>query len=92
LVSNANPVLRNALRFSISAREEELLAKYLKSRKAHHAATPSSPPAEKAEGGNAEENYSIATTRVTGRLFISSYAVLKVWELLMDRFKRRTIQ
>lgn len=77
----------------MSAKEEELLRKYLVSRKADHHSERSSPsPPKQSKRGDVEENYNVATVRIASRLFISIYSMMKLWDLLMRRYSRRDIE
>jgi len=90
--SDNNSVLRNALRFSVSSKEEEMLRRYLKSRKADHQSAPSSSQTVDDKQNEVEEDYNVATVRIAGRLFISTYSALELWHLLISRFTRGDIQ
>jgi len=77
----------------MSAKEEELLRKYLISRKADRLSERSAPSLPKqSKRGDVEENYNIATVRIASRLFISTYSMMKLWDLLMRRYSRRNIE
>ncbi|KAK5001145.1 hypothetical protein LTR66_000113 [Elasticomyces elasticus] len=85
-----DPTLRNALRYTVSAKEYQLLHQYLISRAPPivKKRTPQPPRYEAILKG--EDDYNVATVRNSLRVFVASYAGLRGWELIQDRlFSRR---
>jgi hypothetical protein len=83
-----DPVLRNALRYTISAKEYELLHQYLLSRA----------PAVKKRAPNPKrfdamskgpDDYNVAAIRASLRLGIATFSGLKAWELVNTRLLSR---
>lgn len=91
-IADTDPVTRNAIRYTVSAREYALLHRYLISR------TPvlkdKSPKPETREIVPKEaDDYNAATVRATVRLFVASYSGLKTWEFVTQHlFARGTSQ
>ncbi|KAE8453631.1 hypothetical protein EG329_009142 [Mollisiaceae sp. DMI_Dod_QoI] len=91
--STADPILRNALRYTISAKEYETLHKYIISRsKVLRRTAPTVAKVEKLvkrEGRNGEpagDDYNAAAIRASLRVFLASSAGLKIWELIGEKF------
>jgi hypothetical protein len=83
-----DPVLRNALRYTISAKEYELLHQYLLSRA----------PAVKKRAPNPKrfdamskgpDDYNVAAIRASLRLGVATFSGLKAWELINTRLLAR---
>jgi hypothetical protein len=83
-----DPVLRNALRYTISAKEYELLHQYLLSRA----------PAVKKRAPNPKrfdaiskgpDDYNVAAIRASLRLGIATFSGLKAWELINTKLLSR---
>ncbi|KUJ20722.1 uncharacterized protein LY89DRAFT_716060 [Mollisia scopiformis] len=94
--STADPILRNALRYTISAKEYETLHKYIISRsKVLRRNAPTVAKVEKlvkkdgAGGGGGGDDYNAAAIRASLRVFLASSAALKVWELVGERWLGR---
>ena len=85
--ADVDPILRNALRFTISAREETLLRQYLSGKTSLVKDVPPELNKRKSKTSN-EEDYNMATARVAVRLFAASFSGLTVWELISKRFFR----
>lgn len=98
--STTDPILRNALRYTISAREYETLHRYILSRsRVLKRATPSVARVERlaGEGGGSAgadadpaaaglgRDFNAAAVRASLRLFVASSAALKVWALITER-------
>ena len=80
-----DPVVRNALRYTLSAREYKLLHQHLISRAP--AARQRAPPPRRYEAiVRASDDYNAAAVRASLRLGISTYAALKLWESISTRF------
>ena len=90
-IADADPITRNALRYTISAREYELLHQYLISRAP--ALDKRSPKPQRREPGGVlpdSHDYNAATIRLTLRLFLTSYTGLKLWDFVLERVLKRT--
>lgn len=83
-----DPVLRNAMRYSLSPREYELLHKYLISR-APVVRKTAPRPASFEKSVKESDDYNASTFRLSLRLFGSSYAALKLWETLGPKILAR---
>jgi len=89
--STTDPILRNALRYTISAKEYETLHKYIISRsKVLRRNAPTVSRVEKiveSSHGNhkAGSEYNVAAIRATLRLFIVSVAGLQAWDVVKKR-------
>jgi hypothetical protein len=79
-----DPVIRNAMRYSLSPREYQLLHKYLLSR-APVVRNSAPRPASYKKVVEESDDYNASTVRLSLRLFGSSYAALKLWEFLAPR-------
>lgn len=83
-LADADPVTRNALRYTISTREYELLHQYLISRSP--ALKKRSPDPEKIQSAAPDpHDYNAATVRLSLRLFASSYAGLNLYEWVLQK-------
>jgi len=90
--NDVDPILRNALRFTISAREEALLRQYLSSRTSSVKNAPKEAAKRTAKISH-EEDYNMATARIAARLFAASFSGLTIWDLISRRFFRsKTIE
>lgn len=83
-----DPILRNALRYTISPREYQLLHQYLLSRTP--AVRKRTIPPKKydaiAKGG---DDYNAAAIRASLRLAVITFSGLKTWELVKSRLLSR---
>ncbi|KAI9827850.1 MAG: hypothetical protein M1832_004339 [Thelocarpon impressellum] len=80
-----DPVLRNTLRYTVSAKEYELLHRYLLSRApALRARAPSVARYESVVGAKSDHN--AAAVRAAVRVFVGSQAGLKLWQVVSRRF------
>jgi hypothetical protein len=83
-----DPVLRNALRYTISAKEYELLHQYLLSRApAVRKRTPNPKRFETISRG--PDDYNVAAIRASLRLGIATFSGLKAWELITTKLLAR---
>lgn len=83
-----DPVLRNALRYTISAKEYELLHQYLLSRApAVKKRTPNPKRFEAISKG--PNDYNVAAVRAALRLGIATFSGLKAWELISTKVLAR---
>lgn len=79
-------VLRNALRYTISAKEYETLHKYIISRsKVLKRNAPTVARVEKLVERPGRDDYNAAAVRASLRVFMATAAGLKVWELVKER-------
>lgn len=85
--STADPILRNALRYTISAKEYETLHKYIISRsKVLRRNAPTIAKVEKLVERPGRDDYNAAAIRASLRVFIATNAGLKVWAIIKERF------
>lgn len=85
--STADPILRNAIRYTISAKEYETLHRYILSRsKVLKRNTPSVSRVEKLVERPGRDDYNAAAVRASLRVFVATSAALKVWGLISERF------
>jgi hypothetical protein len=83
-----DPVLRNALRYTISAREYELLHQYLLSRAP--AVRKRTPHPKKFDAiSRGPDDYNVAAVRASLRLGVVTFSALKAWELINARLLAR---
>ncbi|KAH8732285.1 hypothetical protein GQ44DRAFT_735221 [Phaeosphaeriaceae sp. PMI808] len=79
-----DPVLRNALRYTISAKEYELLHQYLLSRApVVKRRTPTPKRFDAISKG--PDDYNVAAVRASLRLGIATFSGLKIWELITTK-------
>lgn len=84
--STADPILRNALRYSISAKEYETLHKYIISRsKVLKRNAPTVARVEKLVERSGRDDYNASAVRASLRVFMATAAGLKVWEIVKER-------
>jgi hypothetical protein len=84
-----DPVLRNALRYTISAREYELLHQYLLSRAPVVVKRRAPTPKRFDAISKGPDDYSAAAVRASLRLGIATFSGLKFWELISAKFLSR---
>jgi hypothetical protein len=83
--STADPILRNALRYTISAKEYETLHKYIISRsKVLKRNAPSPAKVEKLVERPGRDDYNAAAVRDSLRVFLATAAGLKAWAVIRD--------
>lgn len=84
--STADPILRNTLRYTISAKEYETLHKYIISRsKVLKRNAPTVARVEKLVEKPGRDDYNAAAVRASLRVFLATGAGLKIWALLSER-------
>ena len=84
--STADPILRNALRYTISAKEYETLHKYIISRsKILKRNVPSVARVEKLVERPGRDDYNAAAVRASLRVFFATAAGLKAWNVVSER-------
>jgi hypothetical protein len=88
--STADPILRNALRYTISAKEYETLHKYIISRsKVLKRNAPTVGRIEKLVERPGRDDYNSSAVRASLRVFVATAAALKAWELVQQRFLKK---
>lgn len=86
--SKVDPVFRNALRYTISAKEYEVLHQYLISRApAVRKRTPRPPRYEAIV--RSQDDYNVAAVRASLRVFLATATCLKIWDIIQDRLLTR---
>jgi len=94
--STADPILRNALRYTISAKEYETLHKYIISRsKVLKRNAPTVARVEKiidakVSTGDHYNDYNASAVRASARVFVASAAALKIWGLVGEKYLGKT--
>jgi hypothetical protein len=84
--STTDPILRNALRYTISAKEYQTLHKYIISRsKVLKRNTPTVSQVEKLVERPGRDDHNAAAVRASVRVFIATAAGLKAWAILKER-------
>lgn len=84
--STADPILRNALRYTVSAKEYETLHKYIISRsKVLKRNAPSVAKVEKLADRSGRGEYNVAAVRASLRVFLVTAAGLRAWEVVKVR-------
>lgn len=84
--STADPILRNALRYTISAKEYETLHKYIISRsKVLKRNAPTVAKVEKLVERPGRDDYNAAAVRDSLRVFMATSAGLKAWAVISER-------
>lgn len=84
--STTDPILRNALRYTISAKEYETLHKYILSRsKVLKRNTPTVSQVEKYVAKPGRDDQNAAAVRAAVRVFIATAAGLKAWAIIKER-------
>jgi hypothetical protein len=84
--STSDPVLRNALRYTISAKEYQTLHKYIISRsKLLKRNSPTVSQVEKLVERPGRDDHNAAAVRASLRVFLATGAGLKAWAILNER-------
>jgi hypothetical protein len=84
--STTDPVLRNALRYTISAKEYQTLHRYIISRsKVLKRNTPTVSQVEKYVDRPGRDDYNAAAVRASIRVFLATAAGLKAWAIIKER-------
>jgi hypothetical protein len=86
-----DPVVRNAMRYSLSPREYKLLHQYLISR-APVVRRQAPPPARYERAVSATDDYNAAAIRASLRVFAATYTGLKIWELVSIKVLYRGVK
>ncbi|KAL8700562.1 MAG: hypothetical protein Q9201_005377 [Fulgogasparrea decipioides] len=87
--SKIDPVLRNALRYTISAKEYKILHEYLITRSPSALRKRAPPPARINSIIRASDDHNAAAVRASLRVFIASQTGLQLWNLLTTRVLRK---
>ncbi|KZF22890.1 hypothetical protein L228DRAFT_247303 [Xylona heveae TC161] len=83
-----DPILRNALRYTVSAKEYELLHQYLLSRASAVRRRAPRPPRYESFV-RSKDDYNAAAIRASLRVFFATQAGLKLWELITTKLIAR---
>lgn len=84
--STADPILRNTLRYTISAKEYQTLHKYIISRsRVLRRNAPTVPQVEKLIERPGRDDYNAAAIRASLRVFFATAAGLKVFSMIKER-------
>ena len=84
--STTDPILRNALRYTISAKEYQTLHKYIISRsKVLKRNTPTVSQVEKFVERPGRDDHNAAAVRASIRVFVATAAGLKAWAIFKER-------
>ncbi|KAL8932559.1 MAG: hypothetical protein Q9211_006244 [Gyalolechia sp. 1 TL-2023] len=87
--SKIDPVLRNALRYTISAKEYKTLHEYLITRSPQALRKHAPPPARVDSIARASDDQNVAAIRASLRVFIASQTGLQIWHLIRTRILAR---
>ncbi|KAL8897574.1 MAG: hypothetical protein Q9207_007146 [Kuettlingeria erythrocarpa] len=87
--SKLDPVLRNALRYTISAKEYKTLHEYLITRSPAALRKRAPPPAKVESSSRAGDDANAAAIRASLRVFIASQTGLQIWDLITTRLLAR---
>jgi hypothetical protein len=88
--STADPILRNTLRYTISAKEYETLHEYIISRsKVLKRNAPTVARVERLIERPGRDDYNAAAVRASLRVFLATGAALKLWRIVGERFLER---
>lgn len=85
----ADPILRNALRYTLSAKEYKALHQYLISRSPPAVKKRALPPPKYAALVQTKDDYNGAAIRASLRVFIATQTSLKLWELIKGNLLTR---
>lgn len=79
-----DPILRNALRYTVSAKEYKLLHQYLISRAP--AVQKRTPQPKRYEAiVKSGDDYNVSTVRASLRVFVTAYGGLTAWQIIMRK-------
>jgi len=87
--SKADPILRNALRYTISAKEYETLHRYLISRTPRNIKKTAPSPQKFNALVRNKDDFNAAAVRASLRVFVASQIGLKAWDLLTTQVLAR---
>ena len=80
--ARTDPILRNALRYTVSAKEYETLHRYLITRSPPSLRRRAPPPTQYASLVQTGDDYNGAAIRAAFRVFVITQTSLKLWELI----------
>ncbi|KAL8729069.1 MAG: hypothetical protein Q9166_004986 [cf. Caloplaca sp. 2 TL-2023] len=83
--SKVDPILRNAVRYTISAKEYKTLHEYLITRSPPALRRRIPPPVRVDSSSKASNDYNAAAVRASLRVFIASQTGLQAWDLITTR-------
>ncbi|KAK3060444.1 hypothetical protein LTS18_008528, partial [Coniosporium uncinatum] len=86
---NIDPVLRNALRYTVSAKEYKLLHQYLISRAPRPVQKRTPAPRRYEDVVKSTDEYSAAAIRASARILIGTFTALKLWEVVQEKVLMR---
>ena len=86
--SKLDPVLRNAIRYTVSVEEYDALHRFLRQRtpKALHGRTPK--PSQYSDAVSGRDDYNAAAIRASLRLFCVAQTGLKLWDVISTKVLR----
>jgi len=86
---NIDPVLRNALRYTVSAKEYKLLHQYLISRAPRPVQKRTPAPKRYEDVVKSTDEYFAAAIRASARIWIGTFTALKLWEVVQEKVLMR---
>ncbi|KAL8981279.1 MAG: hypothetical protein Q9205_003890 [Flavoplaca limonia] len=87
--SRGDPILRNVLRYTVSAKEYKALHHYLITRSPPAVRKRAPPPANVKSIAEASDEHNAAAIRASLRVFIASQTALQIWDRITTRLFRR---
>ena len=87
--AKVDPILRNALRYTISEKEYKTLHEYLITRSPNAVRKRAPEPPRYNAIVQSKDDYNAAAIRASFRLFVASEAGLKIWDLFSTRILGR---
>lgn len=87
--SEVDPILRNAIRYTISAKEYQTLHEYLITRSPSALRKRAPPPARVNAISQASDDHNAAAIRASLRVFIASQTGLQAWDFITTRLLAR---
>ena len=84
-----DPVLRNTLRYTLSAKEYETLHEYLISRSPKAVRRKAPQPPRYSAIVRSRDDFNAAAIRASLRVFVATQTGLKIWELITTAFLAR---
>ena len=85
-----DPVLRNAIRYTVSAKEYRTLHAYLIKQTPHVLRDRTLDPAQYAAAIQSKDDYNAAAIRASLRVFLAAQTSLKLYDIIVTKFLRRT--
>lgn len=87
--AHVDPVLRNAIRYTISAKEYKTLHEYLLKNSPRLVRNRAPQPSKYDAAIKNKDDYNAAAVRASLRVFIAAQTGLKLWEIIMAQIARR---